>query len=210
MSRRFMEWRNGVFLQRQELLVVSGFEGALTDRPSATMSLEASRALRKLSQLPGVHVAILSKRPLSDLAWRCLDVPRAWLVADDGETVRDPNGTQLLLRRRTRTVEAPPHGIREVVDRLRPGTAILLGVDERLDCAAVAAAHVRPTGLALHVAGTGSLPRAELAEGIVQGCTGWIELLERLHGAIILRDAPAPAPARRSGPPARVHDHAPR
>jgi hypothetical protein len=187
MSRRFLEWRNAVFLERRELLVVSALEGVLTEPHATSINHEAARVLARLCQLRGVHVAILSTGPLSEVALRCLDLPRAWLIADAGQTVRDPHGGYTLPRRRTRTSGAVRHGLRDVMHRLPLGTATIVGVDERVHRGPIAAAHVRPTGLALHVARSPDASTADLTDGIVHGAAAWIELLDRLHSAILLR-----------------------
>ena len=158
-----------MFLERRELLVVSALEGVLADPDGTTVTREAARVLEKLSQLKGVHVAMVSTRPLSEAALGCLDVPHAWLIADAGQTVRDPRGGHPLPRRTSHGSDSRRHGLREVMDRLPVGTAAILGVNERVHTGAIAAAHVRPTGLALHVAESPGTTSADLSDGIVHG-----------------------------------------
>lgn len=196
MSKRLLNWRDAVFGRDADVLIACGFESVLCDR-DATPDREAIRALRRVSELRGVHVALLSHRPLSDLAWRCRDAPGVWLIAEGGRTVRDPHGLQVVVRRRFRAPGPQVHGLRAVLDRLPRAAAVLLAVDERTDLSAIATAHARPTGVALHVA-TPARPTATLAEGVVQGRAAWFELLDRVHGAL-LRHRERPSASRGPG-----------
>jgi hypothetical protein len=188
MSRRFIEWQRAVFQSRTDVLVASGFDSIAAADPvrgTKRMLREAATALRALAEIPGVHVAIVSPRPLASLAELCVDAPSAWLVADSGRALRDPDGRQRLVGHPHD--ESRPHALRDVMSRLPRGTAVLLGIDERRDCGAVAATHVRPTGLVLHVSRIDRPTESELCDGVVHGRAAWLELLQRLAGALSRR-----------------------
>ena len=203
MSRRFIEWQQAVFTDGVDVLIAVAYESMPIDELSSVQTLnrtgrayvpsrlarESAAALQLLIDLPGVHVAIISHRPLTDLAWGCHELPRVWLVADSGQSARDPHGRQLMVHSASGPIYPRRHGLRNVLERLPRQTAMLLGADERVHLPAIAVTHARSLGLALHVPARDRDEHATVAfgDGAVHGRLAWIELLHRLHVALVTR-----------------------
>ena len=196
MNRRFLQWHEHVFSKHGELLVITGFNAIAT--PSAAgprIERRAALALAGLARVDGVQVAILGKRSASDLALRCCDIPRAWIVADDGDTLRDARGNIVRLRRPKGVKGSRVHAVRTVLARMPRATAALLGADSVAHVAAVTAVQARRWSMSLHVAGSSDAQPVDIVDGVVHGREAWIEFLCRLHGLVRAREITIPKAA---------------
>ena len=82
-------------LDRSPLAVMLDIDGTLAPiaatPENAFVPLETSEVVRKLAQVPGVHLALVSGRAVDD-ARKLLDVEGAWIIGNHGLEIRTPEG----------------------------------------------------------------------------------------------------------------------
>lgn len=118
------------FAARGHVLVALDFDGVLApivvDRDAARPLPEASSALRRLADSPGIDVALVSGRTMADLQRLASPPPGITLIASHGGELQDPSGHGAgpLLDEATQTLLADVLADLDQIVAAHPGTAL--------------------------------------------------------------------------------------
>ncbi len=154
-----MRWVERAVSGETDLLIASDYDGTLadiTERPDTVALPEVARApLEALARGVRTHVAILSGRPLSDLAPRLGGIGPAWIASDHGSFVVDPQRRthvlgQAAAPRRHAALQAHAEGLARVF----PGTRV----------------EVKPGSVALHFRAAPDASHATIQERFAAAC----------------------------------------